>query len=114
MSCPEFMDYTRECTSKVEFQTRDIIKFCVSDEYMQCPIYRIIAQEGTTCKNTENCQIYGEVKLANFEKFIAMANQYCVSENCVNCQRYKIKELGDMPPIDLLPDGNTLKPNISP
>ena len=43
-----------------------------------------------------------------FEKFVEITKQYCLSENNVNCKIYIMKKSGETVPIDLHPGGGWL------
>ena len=59
MSCPKYEDNTRTCV--VEF--KEILHFvsfdfCDSDEYNDCPIYKLLEGKAKPCKFLQDCRIY--------------------------------------------------------
>jgi hypothetical protein len=52
--------------------------------------------------------MYKHFAIGDFEEFVAITKNYCLSENKVNCKRYQAKKSGKTPPPNLLPDGNFL------
>jgi hypothetical protein len=109
MPCPLYADFTRECITKIEVTPDASFDFCNSDRYIECPFYRTIQNIGEFCENIKKCPIYAHFSLGEFEKFLQMTKQYCLSENHVYCQRYKIKKEAKEVPKELLPDGRTIE-----
>jgi len=109
MACPKFIDNTRECIKEIYFFPASTFDFCTTEAYKRCPFYLILSGEKNVCKNVKKCPAFKNFTLSNFEQFVSMANQYCVSENHKNCQRFLLKEKGEEVPINLHPDGHFVK-----
>jgi hypothetical protein len=109
MSCPLYADFTRGCITKIEVIPDASFDFCDSDRYIECPFYRTVQNIGEICENVKKCPIYAHFQLGEFEEFLQMTKQFCLSENHVNCQRHRLKKEGKEVPKELLPDGRTIK-----
>ena len=111
MTCPLFVDFSRECIS--EF--KDIIHIgnyaiCESDKYKEdCPFYKSINKIEPICEFSDKCPMYFHVVTNDFKELISMTKKYCFSENYSNCARYKIRKSGENPPKELYPDGKLIK-----
>jgi hypothetical protein len=117
MSCPYFVDFTRDCikTYPAIIQYKDF-SACESEGYQKCLIYNILHSD-FRCKYLDSClnmfpsEIPEFFKLLNQDKTIyAFVTEptyhYCLSkENNVECARYKMKEEGRQPPPGLTPNG---------
>ncbi len=102
-----FVDFTRECVGKVGFEpSADTYDYCQADKYLKCPFFKTIKNIGTHCDCLEKCAAYNHFKIYDFKKFVKIADEYCLSENNVNCARYKMRKSGQAPPEDLMPDGS--------
>ena len=108
MKCPLFIDFVRECRSKVQVLPSDTFLYCVSEQYQKCPFYKTLHKIEPACPNISNCPMYARFELGNFEEFVRMTEKYCLAENMINCQRYILKKSGQVVPQELLPDGGTL------
>jgi len=82
------------------------IRFCITDEYKNCPFYRVIKRIKPTCEMISICPMYKALSVKDFDKFLEITGKYCLTDNNVNCERFKIKKPGGKPPDDLLPDGS--------
>lgn len=109
MECPLFVDYTRECLKEVVSLPADTLVFCTTGRYKDCPFYRSIKKIGFVCECVIGCPAYESLKVGDFEQFVVIANQYCLSENSRNCKRYILKKQGKPVSKELLPDGSTIK-----
>ena len=110
MSCPMYKDFTRECAEKFE-EVINISNFdvCESDRYKECPFYRILNEPEKLCKYVHKC-VQGEfIRKESFERIMWVSNTYCLSENKVNCERYKIMKTGKTVPEGLRADGSKIK-----
>lgn len=105
MACPMFIDYCRECLNKIDFLPANTLNYCETDRHTDCPFFRTINDAGVHCGYIEKCPAYKHFGVRDFEKFVKMTNQYCLSENNVNCERFKLRKEGREVPSDLLPDG---------
>lgn len=106
MNCPMFIDYTRTCLDKIGFLPRNTFDYCQSDKHRECPFFKTLNNIGFHCECIENCPAYGYFGISDFRKFIEIANSYCLSENSVNCERFKLRKAGKAVPRGLLPDGS--------
>jgi hypothetical protein len=119
MTCPLFIDFTRECVSKfptlVNLASYNI---CESDNYDNCPFYQAINSD-FLCKYLNKC-IYSYMhnipslvkKIFNEEKAYKLIQplwaKYCFSKlNCNKCERYKKYDCGELPSNRLFPDGKS-------
>lgn len=122
MSCPLYVDFTRECISKFpDFLVFPTFDLCKSDDYKECLAYLIISSPFTcpyliTCgkeykKNIPKIitKLLGEKETRDI--YYKYTSQYCISqENHVTCAKYKLLSEGKTPPINLFPDGTTAHP----
>lgn len=108
MSCPFYIDYTRECITKIEVTTDASFDVCDSNRYVECPFFRTLQHIGESCENIKNCPIYASFQLGEYERFLQMTKQYCLSKNYVNCKRYQLKKEGREVPRNLLPEGREI------
>ena len=120
MSCPYFVDFTRDCikTYPAIIQYKDF-SACESEGYQKCLVYNILRSD-FRCKYLDTClnmfpdDIPEFFKLLNHDEAIyefvtKPTYKYCLSkENNVRCVRYKIKEEGKQPPPGLTPDGQNV------
>lgn len=106
MNCPMFVDYCRECLAKIEFAPQNTFGYCDSDKYKECPFFRTLNNTGFHCEFINKCVAYKYFGAGDFNKFVEMTKRYCLSENNVNCERYKLKRSGKDVPEKLLPDGS--------
>ncbi len=109
MSCPLFVDFTRECIKEVEFTPTDTTEFCATEKYVDCPFYRLLIKKGDVCKNIGKCPAFKNFQVGDFNKFVEISNRFCTSKNHVSCKRYITKESGQPVPISLHPDGSFVK-----
>jgi hypothetical protein len=119
MTCPLFIDLTRECIKRFENITQ-IYNFdiCQSDEYNDCFFYHIIKNE-FNCKYMNQCIesflegtpkffkiIVSDNKISNIIR--PVLDRYCLSEsNCLTCKRFNKYENCEDPSYKLFPDGKT-------
>ena len=120
MSCPYFVDFTRDCikTYPAIIQYKDFSS-CESEGYQKCLIYNILRSD-FRCKYLDSClnmfpdDIPEFFKLLNQDETIYAfvtkpTYHYCLSkDNNVRCARYKIKKEGKQPPPGLTPDGQNV------
>lgn len=120
MSCPYFIDFTRNCIRKYPaiIQYKDYSK-CESDGYKKCIIYNILSST-FRCKYLDSCLNMFPDDLPEFFKLLNQDEtiyafvteptyRYCLSQqNYLQCVRYKIKETGQRPPPGLTPDGKNV------
>ena len=83
--------------------------FCESDGYEECPMYKIINGKILPCEFMKKCRKRRDLKDFDFETIKRFANDFCLSENKVNCEVYKLYKSGKNVPIELSPDGTKLK-----
>jgi hypothetical protein len=112
-NCPLFVDFTRECIKDIEVYpheiTQEMLGFCRTPRYAQCPFYQILKTDKPVCKNIKKCPAFKNFQSADFDEFAEISNTYCTSANHKNCQRYITKETGEPVPIDLHPDGSRVE-----
>lgn len=108
MGCPMFIDYCRECFDKIGFLPANTLDYCDTDRHTDCPFFKTINNIGFHCECVEKCPTYKHFGISDFEKFVEITNRYCLSENNVNCERFKLRKEGKEIPLDLLPDGTKL------
>ena len=117
MSCPKYKDNTRTCIEEFEeimyFESYD---FCESDEYGNCPIYKLIKGEAKPCEFFLECMIHISkmpFESADFKTAIIDGmNRLCVSDKNVTCAIYKLRKTNKNVPEGLLPNGLILEFNI--
>jgi len=110
MSCPMYIDLTRECVDKFE-EIVNICNFdvCDSDRYKECPFYRNIHEPEKRCEYDHICMNDMTVRKIPFEELMEKAATYCFTENRVNCERYKLMKEEKTVPEGLLADGSKIK-----
>jgi hypothetical protein len=109
MACPLFVDYTRECITEIEVLPADTFNYCLTEFYKECPFFRVIKGISPICEYIKNCPMYAYFKVGDFEKFVKITKEYCLSENNVNCKRYSLRKSGKIPPPNLSPEGDLLE-----
>ena len=110
MGCPMWVDYVRECGLKIGFLPENTMDFCDTDKYVDCPFYRTLNDIGFHCEYLESCQAYEHFRIHNFTTFVDMAKKWCMSESGPgNCQRYKMRQAGQVPAPEMLPDGSLIE-----
>jgi hypothetical protein len=105
-----YNDLTRECAEKFE----DVINIsnfdvCDSDRFKECPFYRILNEPEKLCKYVYKCVQDEFIWKEPFERIIWVSNNYCLSENKINCERYKLMKAGKTVPKKLLADGSKIE-----
>jgi len=105
MGCPMFIDYSRECLDKISFLPSNTLEYCTTEKYKDCPFFKTINNIGFHCECLEKCPADKQFGISDFEKFVYIANRYCLSENNLNCERFKLRKEGKEVPSDLFPDG---------
>ena len=119
MSCPLFVDFTRECVGKfpelVYITTYDI---CESNRYdKDCPLYLIIVEGKKPCEFFRKCfkqfikkEDYLKSKIPNGHTLFREKELqiFCFNEqNRKNCKIYQLYNEGnDDIPLDLIPSGH--------
>ncbi len=107
MDCELFVDYTRECIKDIGFiPPANSYDYCQADKHIECPFFKTIKKIGPHCDCLEKCAAYNHFRIYNFGKFVEIANEYCLTENNVNCARHKMRKSGQTPPENLMPDGS--------
>ena len=113
MTCPMFVDFTRECIKKYP----EIVKIssyviCESDGYEKCVVYNMIKMPDKNCKYSVPCYIdFFEKQLElTMEEITKSGEQFCFNkENRVNCSRYKCLDEGKEISIGLTADGRIVE-----
>jgi len=122
MVCPLYIDFTRMCIQKfpdvVRFAT---LNFCDSEQYVDCPIY-VACTSDFICEFALNCIRERAEKMPEFFKVLFKGGKvstlikesqinYCLSpEMSKTCARYQLLSKGEIPPINLIPDGHKIGP----
>ena len=109
MNCPMFIDYTRECLKGIGFLPSNTLDYCQTDKYKECPFFKTLNNIGVHCECIEKCNAYKYFGIHDFIKFTEIAEKYCLSENKINCERFKLRKSGKEVPVNLLPDGSWVK-----
>jgi hypothetical protein len=122
MACPLYVDFTRMCLDKIPA----IVKFtsfqnCTSEQYVDCPVYQICKAD-FHCKYINNCTKQYSEKIPKFlltlyanEAAAKVAKdiwtKYCLSpEISKTCAKYQLLSKGEIPPLNLMPDGRRIRP----
>jgi len=108
MQCPMFVDYCRECLDKIDFSPQNTFDYCQTDNYKECPFFETLNNIVSHCEFIKKCVAYKYFGVSDFEKFVEITKRYCLSENNVNCERFKLKKSGEVVPESLLPDGSRI------
>jgi hypothetical protein len=117
MGCPKYEDNTRTCveefTEVINFVSFD---FCESDEYGNCPIYKLIKGEAKPCEFLKECRIHFSKmpsEKADFKTALMDGmNKLCLSDKNVTCEIYKLRKDNKNIPEGLLPNSSILELNI--
>jgi hypothetical protein len=120
MSCPYYIDFTRDCirTYPAIIQYKDF-SACESENYQKCLVYRILqsdfqCQYLSTCLNMFPKDLPEFFQLLNtdstiYEYVTKPTDTYCLSkERHEQCARYKMRQEGKEPPPGLTPDGQNV------
>jgi hypothetical protein len=108
--CPMFSDYVRECMKHFSIVPEvNTVEFCTTEKYTDCPFYKSINKLCPVCEMLDRCPIFKHLSIKDFDKFVQVTKDYCLSEKKMACERLNIFKSGDMPPPDLMPDGSKLK-----
>lgn len=108
MSCPLFIDFTRECIEEVEVLPSNTFSFCTTKYFSNCPFYIVLKEKRPVCKHIKSCPFYKEISIGDFEEFSKITNDYCLLKDSSACARYKEKESGNTPSLKLHPNGSVL------
>jgi hypothetical protein len=104
-----FVDYVRECMDFITLVKEiNTTLYCASEQYQNCPFYKSIKKIGCVCEMVSVCPMYKNLSIRDFDRFKEICRNYCLSDNNVNCVRYKMRKSGNTPPPDLMPDGGML------
>ncbi len=114
MCCPKYEDNTRTCLEEfkeiIHFISFD---FCASDEYGNCPIYKLIEGKPKPCEFLDECQIHFSSMLSEDADFkigsMDGMSKLCLSEKNVTCEIYKLRKANKDVPEGLLPDGSIIE-----
>ena len=106
MSCPHYKDNTRECVVKIKVMPRNTFGYCASEKFMECPFFKHFTKGGPECVSVHKCQLFAKFMMSGFEVFVKMTENYCYSENYVNCMRIQLKNAGETVPDEMSPDGS--------
>lgn len=122
MVCPLYVDFTRTCINKFPMLVKvTTFEVCESDQYEKCQIY-MICTSAFNCEFLEQCTNQYIEKLPKFVTNIFMTENgvkemtdvlidYCLSpEKSKTCAKYTVFCKGEVPPINLLPDGRKITP----
>lgn len=116
MNCPLYVDFTREC---VEYYPHLLpyasFDNCETEQFKDCLIYMTLHSK-CNCIYTKKCaDIYNKKFPKLLQKMFdeeeihksihEMMVTYCLTENCINCAKFKLLIKGKSPPINLSPDG---------
>lgn len=106
MSCNFFVDYTRECCTRIKHLPANTFNFCTTDRYLQCPFRIFLEQDKKAkwCNYIDKCNFFNGFNVHDFEVFANIAKKFCLSENHSKCRRYNLKESGKDVPSDLSPE----------
>ncbi|MFC1608551.1 hypothetical protein ACFL2R_00045 [Patescibacteria group bacterium] len=110
--CPLFVDFTRECISKIEtFPTEisfEMMNFCQTEKHTDCPFYKMLKTDESVCKNVKKCSAFKKFQRKNFDEFVKISNEFCTGDY-KNCLRYQKKEKGEPVPENLHPEGGLIR-----
>jgi len=106
-----FINFKRTCETKAAFVPNYSFEICATDKYKTCPFYVICTKSGFVCECVSFCPPFNYFLNKDFKKFWEMTENFCLCpEKRENCARYKIRKTKQIPPENLLPDGNFLPP----
>ena len=96
-------------------------KTCKSEQYVDCPVYQVCTS-GFNCEYLPSCSKQYSEKMPKlvmdifmnkdaFEVLKDMWMNYCLSpENSKTCAKYQLYSKGEIPPLNLMPDGGIMSP----
>ncbi|MCK5579716.1 MAG: hypothetical protein KAJ18_00425 [Candidatus Omnitrophica bacterium] len=108
MVCPMFIDNRRECLLKIHFLPTYTLPYCETERHEECPFFKTINKIGNQCDCVDKCALYKHFGAGDFRKFEQLTSDYCLSDNNVNCARFKLNKSGGTVSSTLLPDGGEL------
>ena len=122
MGCPFYEDFTRLCIKKFP-QLVKVASFeiCETEQYVGCQIYKICTSN-FNCEFLEKCTNQYIEKMPKFVTTLFMDDKgvkdmtdvlmkFCLSsEKSKTCAKYQFYSKGEIPPINLLPDGRKINP----
>ncbi len=122
MVCSLYVDFTRLCIKKFPMLVKTVsFEICESEQYVGCQIYKICTSE-FNCEYLHDCS---NQYLEKMPKFVATSfmddegvkdmtdilMKFCLSpEKSKTCAKYQLLSKGEIPPINLLPDGRKINP----
>lgn len=112
MKCPLYVNAFRTCKKQLPFDAPNWVntfKYCITEEYRECPFFIGINKTGNFCEYFLNCPECKGCKLHAAQGFDEMIKKYCFCKNNVNCMRFKLKKSGEKLPCNLMPDGRKLE-----
>jgi len=121
MPCDLFEDYTRMCVEKFDkMLVFWPLSICLDgEEFKTCPLHKAIKTKSPYCDRLEDCaksvyQFGSKVEhiIENlsknekvWKKYWSDFNNYCLTKNYPNCQRYQTLEKDRVVSNDMNPDG---------
>ncbi|HUT00590.1 MAG TPA: hypothetical protein VMY59_09765 [Candidatus Thermoplasmatota archaeon] len=122
MVCPLYVDFTRGCIKKfpsfIKFVT---FKTCESEQYVDCLMYQVCTSS-FNCEYLIRCSNQYNEKIPKFTMTLLMNKEagkvitdiqkkYCLSpEISKTCARYSLLSKGEIPPVNLMPNGQKISP----
>ena len=103
-----YVDCVRECRYKIGFAPKNTFLYCVTEKFKECPFFKTLNKVGSYCEYVDKCPAYRHLGIGHFETFVEITNKYCLSENNLNCERFKLRKAGKEVSEYLLPDGTRL------
>ncbi|MFH1063357.1 MAG: hypothetical protein V1747_10825 [Candidatus Omnitrophota bacterium] len=107
--CPMYVDYVRECAEVFGNVSREInttVRFCVSANHVNCPFFKFSDNPKQYCPGFISCDMCKYFKNTDFENFIKITNDWCLSNKFANCARFRLRKTKTTPPENLMPDGS--------
>lgn len=109
--CPLFVDFTRECISKIDVYPSEIsfemLGFCQSEKHSNCPFYKILKTNEDVCLYIKKCPAFRKFQKKDFDKFVDISNRFCTG-GYKKCLRFQKSQKGEPVPENLHPEGGTI------
>jgi hypothetical protein len=110
MVCPLYKDYIRECVNNYkEVLQVPTYEVCESDNFNECPMYKIIVDKIECCEYTPECDKEMNFSIWDYEHLKNIANNYCFLGKKNKCAIYKLRKANRKVLNGLQPDGKIVK-----
>lgn len=109
MPCPKYVDNQRLCIKETKVLPADTLAYCATERFVECPFYIMLEKTGPVCEFAQGCQAFQHMQVGDFQEFVKITREYCLSAGKVHCKRYQLRKAGSKVPLDLHPDGRIIE-----